>query len=508
MRVAIYARVSTKREEQKNSLENQVAYATDLIARNGWTVAGRYIDDGISGATISKRKELQRLLEDARKKKIDAIIAKSVSRLGRNTVENLQTAAEIEGLGIRLILPEDNYDSATRSSSKLMFNLKAVLAEEECAKFSDRIKIGRQASARQGKYQASLPALGYKRTDDGNLVIDEENAETVRKIFNLYLHVGWGWFKISNYLSENKVPTPRSVSGASNAGTMWHQSSVKTILSNIIYTGTIVQHFEETVDFITKKRRKVDVDKQIIHHRPELTIITMEEYQAVQERMRSKGKNKSNGQESLFAHIAVCADCGKGMTFRKDRGKEGAYVCGGYVKHTKSFCSSHLIREPSLLTMVKDDLRELISSTVKLDKLYSVLNGEVSLHQSNYKKELQKVNSRLSQLADEFQGLLQLYTQKAISIEQFTTQNERIQFEQERLNKQKAELEIKRESKKDTDDHLRAFKRQIDKFARLDIEDDRVMKQLLQTLIHKLEVHMDGSIKIHYNITRPHIIGA
>ncbi|WP_255253182.1 recombinase family protein [Brevibacillus laterosporus] len=390
MRVAIYARVSTKTEEQKNSLENQVAYATDLIVRNGWTVAGRYIDDGISGATISKRKELQRLLEDARKKRIDAIIAKSVSRLGRNTVENLQTVAEIEALGIRPILPEDNYDSATRSSSKLMFNLKAVLAEEECAKFSERIKMGRQASARQGKYQASLPALGYKRNLNGELVKDEEHAQTVRKIFNLYLHEGWGWFKISNYLTDNKVPTPRTISGARNAGVIWQQSSVKTILSNMIYTGTLVQHCEETVDFITKKRKKVDTDKQIVHLRPDLAIITMEEYQAVQDRMWAKGRNKSNGQESLFAHIAVCADCGKGMTFRKDRGKEGAYVCGGYVKYTKAFCFSYLIKEPTLLQMVKDDLRELISSNVKLDRLYSAINGEANLYQSNSKKDYRR----------------------------------------------------------------------------------------------------------------------
>jgi ribosomal protein L9 len=104
--------------------------------------------------------------------------------------------------------------------------------------------------------------------------------------------------------------------------------------------------------------------------------------------------------------------------------------------------------------------------------------------------------------------LLQLYSQKAISIEQFTAQNERVQAEQGNLAKQKAELETKTESKKDTEDHLRAFKRQIDKFAKLDIEDDRIMKQLLHTLIHKLEVSEDGSIKINYNITRPHFIEA
>lgn len=116
-------------------------------------------------------------------------------------------------------------------------------------------------------------------------------------------------------------------------------------------------------------------------------------------------------------------------------------MCAGVTLSIKSFCSSHIIKEPLLIKMVKDDLRELISSTVKLDRLYGFLNGEISLHQSNYKRELQKVNSRLSQLTDEFQGLLQLYTQKEISIEQFTTQNKRIQIEQEKLTKQKVELE-------------------------------------------------------------------
>lgn len=159
MRVAIYARVSTKKDAQKNSLENQVSYATSLAAQNGWTISNQYIDDGISGATRNNREAIQRMLEDSKLKKFDIVLAKSVSRLGRNTVENLQTAHAIESMDIRLILPEDNYDTAT-STSKLMFNLKAVLAEEESAKLSERIKIGLRASAREGVYKASLPVSG------------------------------------------------------------------------------------------------------------------------------------------------------------------------------------------------------------------------------------------------------------------------------------------------------------------------------------------------------------
>lgn len=139
LKVAIYARVSTTRDAQKDSIENQIAYAMDMISRNGWTVAGTYIDNGISGLRIKNRAEMQRLLADSKKKKFDAVIAKSASRLGRNLVENQQTADTIVNCKVRLILPEDNYDSAT-SQSRFNFNIRALLAEEDSATFSRRIK--------------------------------------------------------------------------------------------------------------------------------------------------------------------------------------------------------------------------------------------------------------------------------------------------------------------------------------------------------------------------------
>lgn len=132
------------------------------------------------------------MLRDTKKKKFDAVIAKSVSRLGRNTIENLQTAHEIKSMDIRLILPEDSYDTST-CTSKLTFQLKAVLAGEESAKLSNRIKIGLMANARQGVYKASLPTFGYKR-DGIKLILDEayihhHPVQDVLK-FNLF-NVSW-----------------------------------------------------------------------------------------------------------------------------------------------------------------------------------------------------------------------------------------------------------------------------------------------------------------------------
>lgn len=512
MRVAIYARVSTKRDAQKNSLENQISFATFIAAQNGWTVVRQYVDNGISGATREKRAELLQLLQDAKKKKFDAVIAKSVSRLGRNTIENLLTAREIENQGIRLVLPEDCYDSETGGTSKLNFNLRAVLAEEESSKSSERIKMGLRASAMQGVYKASLPAFGYKRDSTGKrLELDEEYAPVVREIFDLYLYEDWGMYKISNYLIDKGIPTPRTVSGGSNAGTLWGQSTIRLILKNIVYTGTLVHHQEETRDFISKKRKKVDPKQQIVHENAHPAIISMDEHIMALEKMKQKGQNKSNGNESLFAHIAVCADCGKGMTFRKDRRKKdgGAYVCVGYVKHSASYCSSHIIGANTLLHAVKDDLRELISNNVKVEKLYGAANSKANEQQSKYMKELASVTKRLNKLNKEFQALLQLYTEKHIDLERFKSQNEYIQEEQGKLSQKKLELELALETKKDTEEQLHAFRKQISRFAELNIDDEHVLKQVLQRLIKKIEINEDGTIKeIHYNIARPTSYGA
>jgi site-specific DNA recombinase len=508
LKVAIYARVSTKRDAQKDSIDNQIAYAMDMITQKGWIVTDTYIDNGISGLRVKNRTEILRLLADTKKGKFDAVIAKSVSRLGRNLVENLQTANTIESSKIRLILPEDNYDSAT-SVSKFNFNIRALLAEEDSATFSRRIKLGRQGSARRGKYLASLPAYGYKRDENGNLVPDEETAPTIQGIFHWYLHEGWGMQKISNYLTEHGYRTPRTVSNAGNQGIEWQQSSIKCILTNITYTGTLSQHREEVINYVSKERVKVPDYKQIVIENAHHALVTKEDFQRVQNLMKTKSTNHSNGQESLFAHLMLCPDCGHGMTYRKDRRKKqnGAYVCCGYVKRGKSYCSSHIVGYNILLKAVKNDLKELINDSVRLDNLFDSVKGKMGQKQSAHEKELRKLIKQQDQLEKNFQSLITLYSNQAVTIEQFTTQNQRIQTEQQERVKRKVELELILDAQKDTEEQYRAFQKQVAMFAQLDIEDEQVLKQLLHRVIHKIEVHQDGSIKIDYNLTKPQVMG-
>jgi site-specific DNA recombinase len=510
-RVAIYIRVSTERDSQKNSLENQESYLTHIAMSNGWEVHNVYKDDGVSGARIINRSGLQSLMADARKKKFSTVIAKSVSRLGRNTIECLKTAFEIESeLGIRLILPEDNHDSLT-NTSRLNFQLRAILAEEESAKMATRIKHGYRASAQRGKLNASRPPFGYK-AEFGKLVLHEIYSPIVREIFNLYLYEGWGFFRIKSYLTDKGVPTPRSVVGYKNAGKLWQESSIKSILENPNYTGNLYLHREETLDFITKKRRQVEPEQQIILENTHPAIITMEEHLSVLKRISTKGANKSNGQESLFAHIAVCADCGHGMMYRKDRGKNmkgGAYVCGGYVKHTSKYCSSHLINSQELLMIVKNDLQELLTNHTKLEKIYKTACGLVESTQDKHSSKFKQVTRRHTQLQNEFQKLFQAYSQNVISLEQFQMQNKHILDEQNSLNQQKADLEKQIGNKIDMDEQLKQFRNQLSKITILDIDDEKVLKIVIHKLVQKITISNTGKVtKIHYNFINPLTEGA
>ncbi len=503
----IYARVSTKREEQQNSLQNQLSLAENIANEKGFIVVDRYIDNGISGTGFKNRSGLNKLLNDLEKKDINVVIAKSISRLGRDTSQALNIANKVEKLGIRLILPEDFYDSAT-SDSSMSFELKAVFAKEESVKLSQRVKLGLQERARQGKYKASVAPYGYKMNSyTQRLEIDDNTAPIVKEIFNFYLYKGWGMFKITNYLMSKGIPTPRAVAGAVNAGTKWHQNSINGILANPVYTGKTVHHRDETTRFLSdselyKLRVKVDEEKQIIVEDTHPAIIKLDEFQAVQELRLKKGTNKSNGKESLFAHIAKCPDCGSGMHFKADR-RNGAYVCGGYVKFTTSYCSSHIIEETELLQSVKADLKSLIKNSIKLEGLYGIAAKKANSLQSSIEKELKQVEKNLKVVNKKFDSILTLHMEGHINTEQFKAQNERIALQQKELSNKKIELLSALETKRDTDITKQAFRKEVERFANLDIDDEQVLKQVLQRLISQIEVFEGGKIKIHYNLIQP-----
>lgn len=324
--------------------------------------------------------------------------------------------------------------------------------------------MGLQSSARQGTRRVSIPPYGYTFNETTNaLEIDENTAPIVREIFELYLHKGRRMFTISNVLMRRSIPTPRASAGVSNAGTKWQQSTIKGILSNPVYLGNLVYRREETTGTLAeselyKIRRKVEADKQIITVNTHPALVSDEDFEAIQVLMRKKGTHKSNGKESLFSYIVVCPACGSGMHFKPDR-RKGAYVCGGYVKYTSSYCSSHIIAEKELLQAVKDDLAALVRDNVSMDRLYGIAEEKANSVHTNTKKELARIDKELAEMDKRFDKLLSLHVDDKITSEQFKQQNERIVKQQQELSNRKAELIVLFEARQDLTEQLQVFKK-------------------------------------------------
>lgn len=498
MRCAIYARVSTEHDSQKESIINQVSFFKRYIEERSWSIVDVYSDEGVSGTSIKKRAELKRLLKDARLKKFDCVLFKSVSRFARDLKDGIDMKRELSQLGIRLIFVQENIDTSDQQG-EFLFGIHMLVAQQESEQTSQRSKFGLRERARKGHFTGSIAPYGYIK-NGSKLELDEKTSLVVKEIFRLYLLQGWGLYKIGSYLTNRQVPTPRRVAGARNAGDLWHQNTIKTILTNEVYTGNLVQNKSEIIDIRTGTRKEIPRDQQSIVENTHPSLITMKDFLAVQAKLAQKGKLRSNGQESLFAHIAVCADCGSGMHYKKDR---NSYTCGQYGKFGKKYCSSHAIRANILLSTVIDTLREFTVGGIKSKKLIEIAKKESSQNQQDYKSELHHIDKRLQQLIKKQSTLLDMYNDGDFTKEEWRVQNDVIRDEQQTLSNRKVELQVLLNKEKDTDSNFRAFEKQINNLIQLNIENEQILKQILHKLIHKIEVHEDSSVKIHFNFKNP-----
>lgn len=495
MKAALYARVSTHREEQKNSLHNQDLIAQKLATDMGMTIERKYIES-VSGRGLKNRKAIQELLKDARNGVFEVLIVKSVSRLSRDLVKSKEIANQLERLGVRLIMPEDHYDSDD-SDNTFNFNLMALFAEHESVKMSEKIKLGIRASAREGNFTGSVAPFGYRLIEKSKrLEIDEETGPFVQEIFNLYLYNGWGMSKIGNYLMENNIKAP-------GGGKRWHQNTVSGILKNPHYTGMLVQHRTSTSKFLAESesyrlRNSVEENNQVSIENAHPPLISHKQFQEVQNLIESKKQNRSNGKESLFAHIAFCADCGIGMNYKADRRKKGAYVCGGYVKHTKKFCSSHIIEEAKLIETISQDVSSMVEGQHNRNAFYDLAKMKASALQTTINQQITILDKEYKSLDDDFEYYVSLHKKDLCTDVQLLNKNTDIQTQQSEILERKMELEREKEQKKDMEANIHAFERIIDRFLKLDIRDKDILKSVLRQLIDKILVYENQEIVIHY----------
>ena len=356
MRVAAYCRVSTGREEQLSSLKNQKSFFEDYSKKEGFTLVKIYADEGITGTSLKKRVQFQKLMTDAELNLFDMVIVKDISRFSRNTVDLLQNIRKLKSLGINTYFINSNME--TMGESEFILTIYGALAQQESCNLSSRIKFGKQISAQKGR--APQRIFGYTHIDTYNLDIDVKEAEIVREIFHLYNEAGLGCRAISDELNRKGHLTKLKC--------QWTPKSVLRILTNSIYCGEYVNNKYEVTDCIEGKTVKLPKEKHLYHKRPEWAIISKDAFYKAQKIM-SERKRKSDNKPQLkrysgkhiFSTLIKCEHCGRSFS-RKCKKDRIYWKCPTNDQCTKNACENNVtINEEELLSAIGNYLKDRIS---------------------------------------------------------------------------------------------------------------------------------------------------
>ena len=347
LRVAAYCRVSTKKDEQLNSYENQKAYYTEKIMANpDWTMADIFADEGITGTSACKRKDFLRMIRQCRQGKIDMILAKSVSRFARNTVDTLNYTRELRGMGIPVIFEEQNINSIY-PESEFLITIHGAFAQSESEGISSRVKWGKHQAMRTGKANIQYKTLlGYEKNPDGEMVVNAEQAETVRRIYEMYLS-GQTLRSIKDALESGGFKN--------SAGTMeWTTSNLRTILSDEKYCGDVLLQKTFIQDCISKKviKNTGQLPMYLIQNHHE-AIIPRDRFDAVQvelarrktltsstKRSAPTGMSRYSGKYALSG-LLFCGECGtayRRVVWTQHGEKRAVWRCSSRLDYGKKYC--------------------------------------------------------------------------------------------------------------------------------------------------------------------------
>lgn len=509
--VAIYARVSTEHEAQISALENQVEwYRPILAARPDWTLTAQYIDEGITGTSAEKRPQFMKMIEDAKRKKFDMIITREVSRFARNTVDTLQFTRILKEYGVEVFFINDNIKTFD-GDGELRLTIMATLAQDESRKTSIRVKAGQQTSMQNGVLYGNGNILGYDRVGK-ELVINPEQAKTVRMIFDMYLS-GMGVTKIQYELEKAGRLT-------STGKTKWFASYISHMLKNSFYCGIITYHKEYTPDYLKQKKMKnygaLDYLQVTGTHTP---IITVEEFEKVQAIMKSRTRKnpnqKGNGRTGAKPHATVwgrllICQCGKKFNQhfhnRADRERGVDYQCYTAVNRgsqterakrglsTTDVCDSPFISGWKLEMMAKFIFDKYIeNATQTMELAYTMLEEHIADQEEipDNSDVIKRKQAELEKLYRKKNNLFEMREDGDIDREYFRERKEELD---RKINKLLAEIEslspkAPKQSSEDFGVTLKRLRKKLEGYVRC--EEPKIPEGVVEAFIEKIWVSKD-----------------
>lgn len=425
LRVTFYARVSTDQDEQINSLENQVQYYTELIQRKpNWKFVPGYIDEGISGGSTKKRDNFNRMIRDAKAGMFDFIITKEISRFSRSTLDSIKYTQELLDYNVGVFFQNDNINTLD-TDSEFRLVIMAGVAQDEIRKLSERLKFGFRQAIKNGHVLGNDKLYGYDKKDCV-LTVNEEEAEIIRIIFDLYGNQRLGTRTISKRLME--------LGYTSREGNAFNTLTIRHILENPKYKGWYCGNKSQSVDYRTKRNVLLDESEWVTYPDPSIPAIVSEElwnranvlYKRRREEMKSHSSGVSFHNRYPYSAKIYCEE--HGTTFHRQviqtkKGQQEVWQCKVYRSHGRAACSAPQIRSSDLDVILSDIFKELVRDKEKIiDSLVTVLTNIPK--EVDYGKLRCQVENEMDDLVRKKNRLLDLSIAGALTVEEFKERND------------------------------------------------------------------------------------
>ena len=510
-RVYLYTRVSTAMQTEGYSLEAQRQKILDYAKFRDFEVVGEYSDAGFSGKNIAGRMEFQQMLADIRNKKdnIKYVLVFKLSRFGRNAADTLSSLQFMQDFGVNLICVDDNLDSSA-ATGKLMISVMSAMAEIERENINSQTMAGRKQKAQSGGWNGGFAPYGYK-LENGKLIVQENEAEVVREIYNLYANTAYGAGRVATEINKKYKKVPR----ANGYLTKFTMPLVKDILDNPVYAGRIA-FGRHTTEKIEGKRnefhivKQTDKEKIIIAEGQHEAIVSLEVWEAVQEKRKANAKTKEKldkEHEYFLSGLLKCPSCG-GPMYGIHNGRKKKKGTDEYYPMSYSYaCRSSSLpmgrectkpqnySEPKLMEALTAIIKSLVNDK-NFDRMVDVAIGqktdvsELEKEMALRQKELERLNRLVTQLENQLDTLD--YSSKAAELKEksLSRRLDKALEDMEDMQSQLAELDAQMEKIAAAEETKKQVYGILQSFDILfDVMDNADKKLLIKELIEKIELY-------------------
>ena len=468
-----------------------------------WTFIPGYIDEGLSGISTKKRENFNRMVDDAAEDKFDLVITKEISLFARNTLDSIQYTRELLNHGVGVFFQNDNINTLDEDS-ELRLSIMSSIAQDELRKLSSRVKFGHQQAIKKNVVLGNSRIFGYQK-DNKRLVIDDEEAQMVRELFELYATGKYSMKQIEQIFWEKGY--------RNHNGNRIAHTTMSNMISNPKYKGWYVGNKVKVVDMFTKKQKFLPPEEWVMF--PDETgeivpaIVSEELWDAANAVLQRRSEDVKNRQgicnhASLLTGKLFCTSCGQPYYRRESRDKQGnvnsKWVCSGKIKDGKESCASFPIYEEEIKPLLYEVFRDTRELSAAMMEEYQRMYGELT-RGDNLAKRIKSVEAKIDLNLKKKNKLLELVSLDSISPKNFKEMSETCDREAEELEKELAELKDQHASNEE-------FRKQMEKIRSVLRQAEQragsgaITKDFIDTFIDKIYVSPqdDGSMRLDIKI--------